>query len=82
MKTGKSNDLMGCIEGSVGHGSFNSSTDAKKGKGASLDSSMYGSMKKSEAAPSVDAGKKGTGATNDMAKINRLANDKRESVTF
>lgn len=76
------NNLMDKLTCCNEQGSFNQSTDAKKGKGASLDSSMYGPMKKSDAAPSTDAGKKGTGAVNDMAKINRLANDMRESVTF
>lgn len=75
------NDLMDCITGANKQGSFNSSTDAKKGKGAALDSSMYGSNKKS-AEMTTDAGKKGTGAVNDMGKINRLAGDMRESVTF
>lgn len=82
MKTGKSNDLMGKIEGSITQGSFNSSTDAKKGKGAGVSSELVGPNTKSKVAPTVDAAKKGTGAVNDIDKICRLAADHRLSVSF
>jgi len=75
-------DIMSTITGATKQGSFNSSTDAKKGKGASVDKAIAGPNTKSTAAPTVNAAKKGTGATNDMGKINALANDKRLSVSF
>lgn len=76
------NDLMGKIDGKITQGSFNDSSDAKSGKGASVDKSIVGPYKAVDVSPSQDFAKKGTGGTNDFAKISKLADDMRLNVSF
>jgi len=78
----ETNNLMSQMNGSIAHGSFNSSEGSKKGSGASVNKSLIGSYTKVNVSPTTEAAKSGTGATNDLAKISRLANDMSLSVTF
>ncbi len=58
-------------------GELGSSAEAKKGSGASVNKELVGAVPVQKDGLTKDMGKKGTGATNDYAKLTRLANDKR-----
>ena len=74
--------LKSMMDGSLAHGSFNSSEGAKKGSKLNLNGSLVGPYSKVDVSPTQEFAKKGTGATNDFAKISRLADDDSLSVTF
>ena len=58
-------------------GDLGDAASAKKGSGASVNKEMVAPNPVQKDGLIKDAAKKGTGAINDMGKINRLANDHR-----
>lgn len=63
-------------------GELGKSTDAKSGKGASVNKSLVGPYKAADVSPTAEFAKKGTGGENDWARIKKLGEDHRLDVSF
>ena len=73
MKSNNNLTLPNCKQGDL-----SGAAEAKKGSGASVDKSMIAPVPvQKEGALTVNAAKKGTGATNNYAELSRKAADHR-----